>query len=996
MAFRLEVYPKHKDVRGAVRLKKLKKIGLGENISEISVVDVYTIDRNLNVNQLDRINSLLVNPVIQESVIRPFQKLRKPFSPPVFRFSVEIGFLPGVTDNVGNTARESIADALGISFTKDEGVYFSQMMLISGSLNKTEIEKAAETFYNPLIQRSEIKNYGDFISTGESDIKVPKVKLKKIPEISQVELNIGDEKLKLLGKKGILNKDGSRRGPLALDLPFMKKIQYYFRDLGRNPTDIELESLAQTWSEHCKHTIFNDPIDDISGGLFKTYIKKATDVIRSKKGKKDLCVSVFSDNSGAFRFDDKYLITHKVETHNSPSALDPFGGSITGIVGVNRDTIGFGLGAKPVANFYGFCLSDPTDNSTIYRLPDRKQKMLGSRRIMDGVIEGVNAGGNQSGIPTPSGFLYFDNKYRGKPLVFVGTVGLIPWKINGKPAYLKKARPGDLIIMAGGRVGKDGIHGATFSSESLTTGSPVTAVQIGDPITQKKLSDAIVKEARDQGLYHSITDNGAGGLSCSVAEMAKESGGCKVFLEKVPLKYPGLDPWEIWISESQERMTLAVPKQKWNKLKKLLFDRGVEATVIGEFTSSGKCTVFYLGKKIMDLDMNFLHYGLPKRPMKTSGMGLGLIKVKPGNGTRDYTGILISLLKRQNTAGYEFVSSQFDHIVQSNLVLGPLQGKGRVNSDVSVIKPVLDSQCGLAMSYALYPSLTEINPYQMAGISIDSAVRNVVAAGANPEKIFLLDNFCWSKIGSGSGLWSLKEAARGCFDFATSMCTPFISGKDSMYNDFSGYDGQGKKLEISVPQTLLITSVGIMDSVKYSVSLDAKFPGDIIYILGKTADGLGGSEYLKMTAGEKIKFAGPEISVKQALFNLKIYNSYYRAITKGLIASAVAVGRGGLAVALSKTIMGGKCGVSADLAKLGSEIPEESLLFSESPGRILVTVARENTRLFESMLTGFPLFKIGRISGNGKVEIRGSGKRFLIRTDVGSLLTGYRSVFAGY
>ncbi|MBI3955498.1 phosphoribosylformylglycinamidine synthase, partial [Candidatus Gottesmanbacteria bacterium] len=366
-------------------------------------------------------------------------------------------------------------------------------------------------------------SYLENIIDNGMDFVVPKVKLRSIPKVDKINLDLSDEELKKTGKEGIKNSDGTRRGPLALSLPFMKAIQVYFKKLGRKPTDIELESIAQTWSEHCKHTIFADPIDEIKEGLFKKYIKGSTDYIRKKKGRNDFCVSVFKDNSGAIAFNDDYLITHKVETHNSPSALDPFGGAITGIVGVNRDTIGFGLGAKPVANFYGYCFADPRADIPLYKGENKTQKMLSSRRIMDGVIEGVNAGGNQSGIPTPMGFVYFDERYRGKPLVFVGTVGLIPKKIKGKLSYIKEARKGDYIVMIGGRVGKDGIHGATFSSEAMDSGSPSTAVQIGDPITQKKLSDAIVKEARNMDLYNSITDNGAGGLSCSVAEMAKES-----------------------------------------------------------------------------------------------------------------------------------------------------------------------------------------------------------------------------------------------------------------------------------------------------------------------------------------------------------------------------------------------------------------------------------------------------------------------------------------
>ena len=398
-------------------------------------------------------------------------------------------------------------------------------------------------------------------------------------------------------------------------------------------------------------------------------------------------MSVFTDNSGGIVFDENYIVSHKVETHNSPSALDPFGGSITGIVGVNRDTIGFGMGAKPITNVYGFCLADPKDTRVLYRDKALTQKMLLPRRIMDGVIQGVNVGGNCSGIPTVNGFVYFNDRFRGKPLVFVGTVGLIPKKVCRKDSTKKRAESGDYIVMIGGRVGQDGIHGATFSSESMDSGSPATAVQIGDPITQKKLSDAIVKEARDAGLYHSITDNGAGGLSCSVAEMAKECNGCHVDLEKVPLKYPGLEPWKIWISESQERMTLAVPKNKWKKFSQLMQDRGVEATIIGTFNKSGKCVVTYKDKTLLDIDLAFLHDGLPEKKLVSSEVAL-LQNKPPAQKTRNLTPIVGEILKRLNITSYEFISNQYDHEVQANSVIKPLQGRGRVNGDAAVIRPI--------------------------------------------------------------------------------------------------------------------------------------------------------------------------------------------------------------------------------------------------------------------------------------------------------------------
>ena len=619
MVTRIEVHTKVFDARARAKIKQIEQGGFSGKISDLIYVDVYTIEKDFTEEQLKEIAERLANPVTQKYVIRHLGKRSASrvdsgvaaLPRMAFDLAVEIGFLPGVTDNIANTTKQLIQDLLKVKFEGDENVYTSQLNLITGKVSIKDGQKIGESLANTLIQRIHYKDFKQYQDKGGMDLIVPKVSLNKVQQVLEVDLNVSDEELTKIGKEGILDPSGIRRGPLALSLDYMKAIQAYFKKLKRNPTDVELETLAQTWSEHCKHTIFADQLNDIKDGLFKTFIRRATeDIIKKKKG---FAAKVFNDNSGALYFDDQYFITHKVETHNSPSALDPFGGSITGIVGVNRDALGFGLGAKPIFNTYGFMFADPSDEKLIYRGPNKTSPMLPSRRIMEGVIAGVNAGGNQSGIPTPQGFLYFDKSYKGKPLVFCGTVGLIPKKIGKRDSRDKKAQKGDYIVMAGGRVGIDGIHGATFSSESLSSGSPATAVQIGDPITQKKLSDAIIREVRGLNLYNSLTDIGGGGLSSSVGEMAKESDGCEVWLDKVPPKYPGLEPWQIWISESQERMTFAVPQKNWKKFKSLMDSREIEATIIGEYTNSGRCVLKYQDEVVLDLDMEFMHEGLPKK-----------------------------------------------------------------------------------------------------------------------------------------------------------------------------------------------------------------------------------------------------------------------------------------------------------------------------------------------------------------------------------------------
>lgn len=986
MARRLEVSSKVPDSRASHFVQKIQAVFPGLLVSDAQVIDVYTIDKEFNSSQVLKITSALTNPLTQKISLNNSEMNGADYA-------VEIGFLPGVTDNVAHTTKEIIEDLLKIKFIEGENVYTSQLIFFRTNGGNGEIKQLAESLINPIIQRVHLKDSQQYKKDQGMDLIVPKVTLTTKAQVSEVDLNVSDAELTKIGKEGIANQDGTRRGPLALDLLYMKTIQKYFKKLKRNPTDIELESLAQTWSEHCKHTIFASPMDDdVPEGLYKTFIKKATEKIRKQKGDNDFCVSVFTDNSGAIAFDDQYLITHKVETHNTPSALDPFGGAITGIVGVNRDALGFGMGARPILNTYGFCFADPDDHKPLFKDSRLTQAMLSPKRIMDGVIAGVNSGGNQSGIPTTQGFIYFDDRYKGKPLVFVGTLGLIQREINGKKSFQKKARPGDLVVMLGGRVGLDGIHGATFSSEALDSGSPSTAVQIGDPITQKKFSDALSKEAVFQELYHSITDNGAGGLSCSVAEMAKESGGCRVDLEKVPLKYPGLDPWQIWISESQERMTLAVPQDKWQQLKLLLEQRGVEATAIGEFTDSGKCEVFLDSKKILDIDLEFLHDGLPERQL-TSKWIRPDFKNPVIPDVSDYNEVTVDLVKRLNITSFEFISTQYDHEVQSMTVLKPLQGRGRVNGETSVIKPLPDSLKGAAVSQALFPGYSEIDPYQMALISVDTAVRNLVSVGADPDKIALLDNFCWCSSFEEERLGQLKLAAKGCYDAAVGFGAPFISGKDSMFNDFKGFDDSGKAVKISVPPTLVISSISVIEDVTKVVSMDAKIPGDLIYLLGETKDILGGSEYYQYLSEKNNEFAPgnslPDVDIDR---NKKLYQVLHQSIKNNLLASSVSVTRGGLIIALSKMALAGQLGIDISLENITGN--NQTLLFSESAGRILVSIDPKNKPQFEFLFKDLPISFLGSVTQNKKVKIKGVASEVIVDLPLDQMYSSYKSTFA--
>ncbi|TSC85546.1 MAG: phosphoribosylformylglycinamidine synthase [Parcubacteria group bacterium Gr01-1014_8] len=983
MITRVTVRAKREDARADGYLRTLKNRFPKVKLKGVAVTEAYTIDAKLLPKELEKIAKGLANPIIEEYATKGV------LAPETFSVAVEIGFLPGVTDNVGHTVREMIEDTTGRKFKDAAAVYTSRFLFLTGSTATDEAARMAREFYNPLIQRASVLSYSEFKKG--VPIIVPKVELHSTVKTDEVNLEVDDDELMRIGKEGIVNKDNTRQGPLALSLRAMHIIRDYFRTIGRDPTDVELEALAQTWSEHCKHTIFADPLDEIEEGIYRRYIKGATQKIRKDKGKKDFCVSVFTDNSGGIAFDDKYLVTHKVETHNSPSALDPFGGAITDIVGVNRDCLGFGLGAKPIANVYGFCVADPTDETPYFRDKEKTQPLLSNRRILEGIVQGINAGGNQSGIPTPLGFVAVDPSFRSKPLVYGGTVGLIPRKSHGRKLHEKEARAGDYVVMIGGKVGLDGIHGATFSSEALAKGSPATAVQIGDPITQKKFSDAIVREARDAGLFNSITDNGAGGLSSSVGEMAKDSGGFVVDLEKVPLKYPGLSPWQIWISESQERMTLSVPKSKWNALKKIFDRHGVDAWRIGEFTKSGKAIVRWRGTKVMDMDMKFLHDGRPIEEQKSQPVLRTFAEPLPEERPKDLGKTLVEMLARPSIGSISFISQQYDHEVLAMAVTKPLQGRGRVNADSGVIQPLPHSNRGVVLAHGYAPWYSNIDTYAMAAASIDAAIRNAVAAGASLDHLAILDNFCWSSSNEPGRLYELKRAAEACYDIAVAYGTPYISGKDSMFNDFRGYTESDVQIHIAALPTLLISAIGVIPDVRKAVTLDAKQPGDLVYLIGDTNDELGASEYFTMLSERTSTYEvdrddrhtmsniGSNVPRVDTTKNMKTYKALEKAIQKGLVASAISVGRGGLAVALAKTAIAGKLGINADLTKLlGTAGTDDSRLFSESQGRVLVSVNSKLKREFEKSCQGSTLTLVGEVMKRNSLEVDLSEKRLNI------------------
>ncbi len=988
MANRIEVGFK-KEIRDALGEKIKKRIieNFSLPVRKVQTIEIYTMTGDLTEKELRKIAAgPLSDPVIQKFSIN------KPLAGG-FDWLIEVGFRPGVTDNVGKTAREAIELLLGTKAgTRDIAVYTSRQYLISGKINAGKAETIASGLLaNDLIERYQIISRKDFDFSRGMPVVVPRVSEKAKPLVKEFDLaNATDAELLKISKDGIL----------ALNLEEMKAIQNYYVNkktmasrkkmgLGQNVTDVELECLAQTWSEHCKHKIFNSRITYIDGkknikinSLFKTYIKGSTQKIRKAKGRKDFCLSVFVDNAGIIRFNDDFNLVFKVETHNSPSALDPYGGALTGIVGVNRDPFGTGLGAKLIFNTDVFCFASPFHKK---KLPPR---VLHPRRIYEGVREGVEHGGNKSGIPTVNGSIVFDERFLGKPLVYCGTAGIMPARIQGKTTHQKEIKSGDLIVMTGGRIGKDGIHGATFSSEELHEDSPVTAVQIGDPITQKKMTDFLLV-ARDRRLYRAITDNGAGGLSSSVGEMATYSGGCTLDLTHAPLKYEGLQPWEILISEAQERMSLAVEPGKIKPFLELARKMGVEATVLGKFTDSGKFHVLYDDKSVAYLDMDFLHAGLPqmqlrakwKRPQNREP------RVKP---TKNYGAELKKMLSRLNICSKESVVRQYDHEVQGGSVIKPLVGAQNDGpSDAAIIRPLLDSMEGVVVAHGICPRYSDIDTYHMTACAIDEAIRNAVAVGADLDHLAGLDNFCWcdpvQSDKNPDGEYKLAQLVRAnmaIYDYTTAFGIPCISGKDSMKNDY-----QIGHTKISIPPTILFSVIGRIRDASKAVSMDAKHPGDLVYIIGETGDDMGGSEWFAMK-----NFTGNHVPQVNAAKAVKIYRASHRAMQSGIIASCHDCSDGGLAVAVAETAMAGMLGIEMNLARVPykGKKRNDSVLFSETASRFVVTIRPENKNKFENIMAGNIFSRIGTVTKNNVLEVKDITNRWIIREKVSALKSAWQ------
>jgi len=918
--------------------------GLG-GIREVRKAAVFKIKGDLDRATLDRIASRL----LADSVTERFAVNGSALDESAGRV-FEVAFNPGVMDPVEASAMKALKE-LGVEGI--EGFKTGTKFLFVGDIDRSALDQFAGRYlYNKVVQHPVKPGEDPFPLTPPYRFKRETVKLEGLDDAALMEI--------------------SRKGLLSLNADEMREIQEYFAGEGRDPTDVELETIAQTWSEHCYHKTFRARFD-FNGELIENLLK-STIMRVTRELDPPWCVSVFKDNAGVIEFDEKYDLCFKVETHNHPSALEPYGGAGTGIGGVIRDILGTGLGAKPIANTDIFCFAPP--DMAQDELPGG---VLHPKRIMKGVVAGVRDYGNRMGIPTINGALCFHPNYVGNPLVYCGTVGLLP-----RGMHKKEALPGDYVVVIGGRTGRDGIHGATFSSIELDDASEMTssgAVQIGNPIEEKRFMDAMLI-ARDRGLYHAVTDCGAGGFSSAVGEMGAHCGA-RVFLERAPLKYEGLAPWEIWVSEAQERMILAVPPEHWDEFKSLMDSWDVECTYLGEYTNNGRLELFYEGHDVCSISMDFLHEGIPARLRvatwtRPQGADPDLSKLLDGIEPGE---LLKRALGHLDVCSKEWVIRQYDHEVQGASVVKPLTGI--VNdgpSDAAVLKPVLDSRKGCVIASGINVRYSAIDPYYMATAVIDEALRNVVAVGGDPHRTAILDNFSWGSSTDPGALGELVRAAVGCYDAAVEFKTPFISGKDSLNNEYR----VGDKL-LRIPSTLLISAMSVVDDVSKLITMDAKSPGNLLFVVGLTKVHLGGSVLLDLFG--KLGISVPFVDLPVAA---KTFDLLHKAIRAGLVVSCHDLSDGGLGVALAEMCFAGGLGCEVELADvptwpmtvdpgamdagakdiLGLGDDNAALLYSETPSRFLVEVPPTLKDDFFNAMGDIDMALIGEVTERDRVIIR--------------------------
>lgn len=753
---------------------------------------------------------------------------------------------------------------------------------------------------------------------------------------------------------------------LSLSTEDMLVVQQIFNEIGREPTDVELEVIAQTWSEHCKHRIFAATVQHTANGkteeiksMYKTFIQRPSKEIMARKP--GFVLSCFVDNAGFIKLDDRLSVCLKAETHNHPSAIEPYAGANTGLGGVIRDILGAGKGAKPIANLDVFC----------FGAPDTPQEMVEGHNIihplgiMRGVVHGVRDYGNRMGIPTTSGAIQFDPTYIYNPLVFCGTAGVIP-----QSDIAKEMKPGLAVVVIGGRTGKDGLHGATFSSAAMGEASheeDQQAVQIGNPIEEKKTLDVIL-EARERGLIEFVTDCGAGGFSSAAGEMLSETGG-NLYLERAPLKESSMLSWQIFLSESQERMVLAVKPENLAELQKLADTFQTEMTVLGESDDSGVLRVWHNGELVCELDNSKLHEAPTKH--LTSVFNASPAETGVALDDSDLADDLKTIFGDFAIVSREPIIREYDHEVQGNTVLKPLAGASAdAPQDASVID-IDNSDKLMSLALAILPEWGKTDPFAMGTGTVDETVRQLVLAGTNPEKIALLDNFCMGNPECPTELGRIVECAKGIREAALAYGAPYVSGKDSFYNYFETEDGP-----VNIPVTFLCSGFGVVEDAAHVHGSSLRRNNSVIFLVGNTEDEMGGSVYARVRGVANCKVPQTDCAA-----NYAIYKQYYdKALTKGLVLSAHDISEGGLAVAAAEMAFSGKGGLCLDLDKLPTESGWSNKVvpcFSESTGRFLVEVDEDLAAEFAAAMEGCPCARIGTATADGKLTLTAGGESVL-------------------
>ena len=942
------------DALGAYAGSAAREMGISKDL-DARGVHGFLLQGSLDQAAADRVaNDYLADPIAQRTIAAP---VGSPVlsAPKTYGVShgrlVHVLFKPGVMDPV---AQSTLTMLRGLKYDVEEVRTFRKYWLCgSAETDASMFDRVCKK----ILSNDSIEQ-----------VIVGPLELDKLSLGSPYRLHVTQVPIADLDDAELMHL--SKTGQLYFSLPEMKTIQVHFAKLGRHPTDIELETIAQTWSEHCSHKTLGGRIEyrDENGtrqftSMLKETIFAATKKIREILGQDDWCVSVFKDNAGVVTFDAEHHVVFKVETHNHPSAIEPYGGANTGLGGVIRDPLGTGLGAKPICSSDVFCFASP--NFPPDQLPPG---VLHPRRVMNGVVAGVRDYGNRMGIPTVNGAVYFDDRYLGNPLVYCGNAGLLPVdKVDKSP------KSGDWIVTIGGRTGRDGIHGATFSSVELTHESEAISggsVQIGNAITEKMVLEVIL-QARDEGLYHAVTDCGAGGFSSAVGEMG-ETIGAEVWLDRAPLKYDGLSHTEIWISEAQERMVLAVPPDKLDRLAQICKKEDVEYAVIGRFVPTGKLRLLYQDTEVGSIDMEFLHGGRPpvvrqavyqNKPEETGSLG---DLTKP-----DIESTLQKILSTPTVASKHWIIRQYDHEVQGGSVVKPLVGPAcNGPSDAAVVRPKLTSNRALVLSCGMNPRFGDLDPYHMATSAIDEAVRNAIAVGARPDRIAILDNFCWGNTDRPETLGTLVRAAIACHDLALAWKTPFISGKDSLNNEFTWFDSKGEKQSIAIPCSLLISAMGQIDDASKAITMDFKQSGNAIYLVGSTREELGGSH-----AAMVLKKSGGHVPKVDPAIAMESYRKLHAAIDRGLVVSCHDLSEGGLAVAIAEMAFAGELGAELDLTQMrnSSFIDATVALFSESNSRLLVEVSPAHAKEFENVMSGVTWYRLGSVTNGDCITIHCDG-----------------------